>query len=47
VECKSHHEVVADFHLPPFLSAGILEDQRQMKKITPLRSLRLCGEYSV
>jgi len=39
--------MVADFHLPPFLSAGIFEDQRQMIKLTPQRSLRLCGDYSL
>jgi hypothetical protein len=38
VESNLHHEVVSDFHLPP--------SQRQMKKIMPLRTRRLCGEKS-
>ena len=44
---KFHHEVVAAFHLPPFLSAGLLGGSAANEKITPLRSLRLCGEYNV
>jgi hypothetical protein len=31
-QSQSQHEVLTDFHLPPFLCAGILENQRQMKK---------------
>jgi hypothetical protein len=38
--------VVADFHLPPFLSASFFGGSAANEKITPLRSSRLCGDYS-
>jgi hypothetical protein len=44
VKGQSQHEVLTDFHLPPFLSAGILENQWQMKKNLSVFSASLLAQ---